>query len=132
MFSFYNMYRSVLISAVLGWGLLSHSPVAEASDGIIRSCSGCTSLQIRQMVKSGPLGYVYVIDYENVELSLWRNTNGGEAGGLNWVEKLTVDPVVEERFLYMMDAKLQAQAAAESSVVEIGRASCRERVCQYV
>src|SRR3546814_17828747 len=91
MFSFYNMYRSVLISAVLGWGLLSHSPVAEASDGIIRSCSGCTSLQIRQMVKSGPLGYVYVIDYENVELSLWRNTNGGEAGGLNWVEKLTVE-----------------------------------------
>src|SRR3546814_5330616 len=69
------------------------------------------------MVKSGSLVYVYVIEYENVELSLWGNTNGGEAGGLNWVEKLTVDPVVEERFLYMMDAKLRAQAAAESSVV---------------
>src|SRR3546814_16937816 len=103
------------------------------------------------MVKSGPLGYVYVIVYENVELSLWRNNHGGEAGGLNWVEKLTVDPVVEERSLYMMDAKLQAHAAADSSVVvnispggyhglifgsnlfvEIGRASRRERVGQLV
>ncbi|MCF7222345.1 hypothetical protein [Marilutibacter chinensis] len=103
---------AVFLGATL---LLAAAPRPAMADAVF-VCNNCTSQGHFATARSGPVGYTYVVDQANAKLTLWDVIYDNELGR-NFPEPKQVDSVTYERFLYMLDAKMTAQASGASNVV---------------
>lgn len=109
------MSRYFRCTLILIFGLLFGISSEARADSVLR-CDNCTASQQRSTARSGPPGLTYVIDYPNAGLTLWEVEYDGELRS-NSVYPLAVEPAVYERYLYMLDAKVQAQSAQSNLIV---------------
>lgn len=106
-------WKSLIFQIVVA-GVICYGSPANA-DTVFR-CDGCTRAQQYNAAKNGPQGWTYVIDYENSALSLWQVKYDRETRE-NFVYPRQVDSVTYNRYLYILDTKIQAQVAGSPLVV---------------
>lgn len=90
-------------------------PLSANANAVLR-CDGCNANQHYATAASGPLGLTYVVDQPNAGLTLWEVRYDKEMGQKT-VEEMAVDPAVYDRYLFMLEGKIQAQASGSNLVV---------------
>lgn len=110
---FFKIARLLVIAVLL------QSVIAEtASADTILRCDGCSLTQYRATARSGPVGYTYVIDMTNSELSLWQ-VHFEQELGKNLALGAPVDPALYDKFLFTIDKKVEAVGGDSNIVINI-------------
>lgn len=88
---------------------------AAHADTVAR-CDNCSPAQLQSKALSSPLGWTYLVDYPNATLTLWEVRYDAEIRRKT-ADQTSVDPGTYNRFLYLLDVSVQAQAGGQSLVV---------------
>lgn len=111
-----NIFKSACLVVVAV--LLQSAIAGSASADAVLRCDGCTSTQYRATARSGPVGYTYVIDMTNSELSLWQVHYELELGK-NLALVAPVDPALYDKFLFTVEKKTEAYGGNSNVVINV-------------
>ena len=105
--------RAVCAAAVL---LCSLGFSGAASADAVYTCSNCNQAQEQATALAGPLGWTYIIDEPNAQLTLWNVRKDLEIRQ-KVADEFGVDPQTYKRYLFTLDSKIQAQATGQGLIV---------------